>query len=183
MNNHGQFLHSRRRLLSGAAVAIGGMNLGIRAWPWPDAGSEVSHTAEAIHQEPVFKASRKHVYDALTISEQFQKVIDISGAVQAMSLGTKAAEISREAGGPFVLFGGYISGRQIELVPNQRIVQAWRVGSWNEGIFSIARFELVEQGDATKLVFDHTGFPIGDGQHLAEGWARNYWQPLAKFLA
>jgi len=67
-------------------------------------------------------------------------------------------------------------------VTNERIVQAWRAGSWDPGIYSIARFELVEQGSGTKIVFDHTGFPKGDGEHLAGGWKMNYWEPLEKFL-
>jgi Activator of Hsp90 ATPase homolog 1-like protein len=56
------------------------------------------------------------------------------------------------------------------------------VGSWEPGIYSIARFELVEQGSGTKIVFDHTGFPKGKAEHLAEGWKINYWEPLEKVL-
>lgn len=65
-------------------------------------------------------------------------------------------------------------GRQIELVPNERIVQAWRVVGWDPGVYSIAKFALVEQGPATKLVFDRTGFPNGRAEHLAAGWTANY---------
>jgi activator of HSP90 ATPase len=68
-------------------------------------------------------------------------------------------------------------------VSNERIVQAWRAGSWSPGIYSIARFELTEQGTGTKIVFDHTGFPQGTAEHLAEGWKVNYWEPLEKYLA
>ncbi len=103
--------------------------------------------------------------------------------MQSMHLGDKPAEISREAGGPFALFGGYITGRQVELVPDERIVQAWRAGSWPVGIYSIARFELVEEGSGTKIVFDHTGFPKGDAEELALGWKAHYWEPLGKLLA
>lgn len=92
------------------------------------------------------------------------------------------AVISNEPGGAFSLFGDYIAGRQVELVTNQRIVQAWRAGSWAPGIYSIARFELAEQDSATKLVFDHTGFPAGTADHQAAGWYANYWEPLEKFL-
>jgi activator of HSP90 ATPase len=80
-------------------------------------------------------------------------------------------------------FGGYITGRHIELAPNERIVQAWRAGGWEPGKYSIARFELREQGEQTKIVFDHTGFPNGDAEHLLEGWNTNYWEPLRKYLA
>jgi activator of HSP90 ATPase len=95
----------------------------------------------------------------------------------------KPVEVSAEAGGAFSAFGGHITGRQIELIPNERIVQAWRPASWGPGQYSIARFELTEQGSGTKLVFDHTGFPQGQAQHLAEGWKSNYWEPLEKYFA
>jgi len=139
---------------------------------------EISRTGESIHQEVVFKASRKRVYEALTDAEQFTKVVRLSKAP-----GGPAAVISKEAGGTFSAFGGYITGRHIELAPNERIVQAWRAGGWEAGKYSIARFELKEQGEQTKLVFDHTGFPNGDAEHLLEGWNSNYWEPLRKYLA
>jgi hypothetical protein len=47
----------------------------------------------------------------------------------------------------------------------------------------MAKFVLVEQGSGTKLVFDHTGFPKGDAEHLAAGWKAHYWETLEKFLA
>jgi len=78
---------------------------------------------------------------------------------------------------------GKLTGLQIELVPNERIVQVWRAGGWDPGEYSIAKFQLVEQGSGTKLAFDHTGFPKGAGEHLAAGWRMNYWEPLEKFLA
>ena len=68
-------------------------------------------------------------------------------------------------------------------MPNERIVQVWRAGSWDPGSYSIARFVLVESGGGTKIVFDHTGFPKGQAEHLAEGWRTNYWEPLTKVLA
>ena len=94
----------------------------------------------------------------------------------------RPAEINREVGGAFSLFGGHIVGRTVELVPNQRIVQAWRVVTWPEGVYSIVKFELKAQGSGTHLVFDHTGFPEGLHDHLAEGWESNYWALLKKYL-
>ena len=147
-------------------------------------GEEISHTAEAIHQEVVFKASTKRVYEVLTDAKQFERVVQLSAAVQSKMVPPgKPAEISRQAGGAFSLFGGYVTGRHIELVPNVRIVQAWHAGSWDPGVYSIARFEIKEEGSGSKLVFDHTGFPGAQGQHLLEGWNGNYWEPMKKVLA
>jgi len=173
---------TRRQAIVGAAMAFGGLALGpIKTWA--GAEDEISHTAESIHQETSFKASRKRLYEALTDAKQFDKVIQLSGVVQAMHLGDKPAEITREVGGAFALFGGYITGRNVELVPNERIVQAWRTGGWPPGVYSIAKFELVEQGTGTKIVFDHTGFPRGEAESLASGWKAHYWEPLEKLLA
>jgi activator of HSP90 ATPase len=181
-NNHA-FAPTRRQTMAGIAATLGGLALGpVHAWAGIDDG--ISQACAAIHQEVVFKASRKRVYEALTDASQFNKVIQLSAAVKSGApLGGKPTEISRELGGAFTLFGGYILGRQIELVPNERIVQAWRTASWKPGIYSIARFELAGEGPDTKLLFDHTGFPEGQAQHLATGWKINYWEPLARYLA
>ncbi len=173
---------TRRQSLKWVAFALGGIAVGsTAAWASPDNG--VLHNAETIHQEPTFAASPSRIYQALTDSKQFQKVQLLSGAMKESDLMAKPAEISRVVGGPLLLFGGYITGRQIELVPGKRIVQVWRVGNWPSGVYSIVRFELTQNGGGTKLIFDHTGFPAGDGDHLASGWKEHYWEPLNKYLS
>jgi activator of HSP90 ATPase len=124
----------------------------------------------AIHQELEFNASPTQVYEALLDSKQFAK---FSG---------RPAEINREVGGAFSLFKGHIIGRNLELIPNERIVQAWRVVTWPEGAYSIVRFELGPRGSGTHLVFDHIGFPEGLHDHLAAGWEENYWSLLKKYF-
>jgi activator of HSP90 ATPase len=125
-----------------------------------------------IHQEIIFKASPKQVYDALIDPNQFKTVT-----------GGAPTEINAESGGAFSLFGGMITGMNIELIANERIVQAWRAANWNEGKYSIAKFEIKEQGENTLVIFDHVGFPEGQAEHLAGGWKDNYWVPLEKYLA
>jgi len=149
-----------------------------------DAKSGLSRNAEAIHQEVFFKATCKRVFEALVDTAQFDRVTKLSAAMSAgPPPGAKPTQISAAVGGTFLLFGGQISGRQVELVTHSRIVQAWRVANWDPGDYSIAHFELREKDSGTQLIFDHRGFPNAAGQHLAEGWYGNYWEPLAKFLA
>lgn len=126
----------------------------------------------AIHQEIIFQASPKRIYEALIDAEQFSKVT-----------GGAPTDISPIEGGSFSCFGGMIAGRNVELVTDQRIVQAWRAASWEEGVYSIVKFELKEQGSETRLIFDHTGFPEGQASHLESGWNENYWKMLEKYLA
>jgi activator of HSP90 ATPase len=173
---------TRRQATTSVAIALGGLALGsTKAWAETEDG--ISRTAESIHQEPAFTASRKRIYDALTDAKQFDKIIQLSGVMQAMHLPDKPADISGEVGGAFALFGGYITGRHVELVPNERIVQAWRTGGWAPGVYSIARFEFVEQGSGAKIIFDHTGFSQREAEVLASGWEAHYWESLEKLLA
>jgi activator of HSP90 ATPase len=149
-----------------------------------EAAEEISRTAESVHQEIHFKAPPGRLYAALTDAKQFQKVVLLSDAVKTgMVKSAQPAEISAAAGGAFAVFGGYITGRQIELVPNVRIVQAWRSGSWEAGKYSIASFALAIQDGGTLLTFDHSGFPQGEADHLAQAWKANYWLPLEQVLS
>ena len=43
------------------------------------------------------------------------------------------AKIDAKVGGAFSIFGGNVTGVIKDLVPHQRIVQAWRFSSWDEG--------------------------------------------------
>jgi uncharacterized protein YndB with AHSA1/START domain len=123
-----------------------------------------------IHHELDISASPERVYNALLNSIQFAEA---TGA---------PATIEREVGDAFSCFNGMITGRHVELVPGQRIVQAWRVGTWEPGVYSIVRFELTPSGSGTRLIFDHTGFPPEHFEHLDSGWRKMYWDNLQNYL-
>jgi activator of HSP90 ATPase len=165
---------SRRRIIVGGGIGFTSLWIGSGAAltasmpaakpPAPD------DTATSIHQEIDLKGSPQRVYDALLDSKQFSAFTGVP------------AEIHSEAGGAFSCFGGVIRGRNVELVPGHRIVQAWRSGGWPEGSYSIVKFELNQQGSGTRLVMDHRGFPDGQREHLEAGWKEHYWEPLATYL-
>jgi len=159
--------YSRRKMMTGS---IGGA-LGMAA-AQAEEGSKAVVAAKAIHQEEDFGASPKRIYEALLNAAQFK----------AFS-GGRAAEIDRAVGGAFSVFNGHIVGRNLDLAPGRRIVQAWRVATWPEGSYSIAKFELQAQGPGCKIIFDHLGFPAELAEHLASGWQENYWIPLKKYLS
>src|SRR5262245_45405020 len=62
---------SRRQLVARAVAFAGCAARPIGVWASAEHG--ISHTAESIHQEPVFQASRKRVYQALTEARQFDR--------------------------------------------------------------------------------------------------------------
>lgn len=132
--------------------------------------------SKAIHHEIEFKANPQRVYEALLDTKQFSA---FTGA---------PAQIDPQAGGKFSCFGGMITGRNVELIPNERIVQAWRVKVWPEGMYSIVLFELQPTGSGTRLIMTHDGFPDSMRAHLNDempdgGWHRQYWEPLQKYLS
>jgi activator of HSP90 ATPase len=123
-----------------------------------------------IHQEVDFNTTPARIYEVLLDAKQF-------------SAFTKdTAEIQPQPGGAFKLFGGVIEGRNIELAPNQRIVQAWRPKYWPAGVYSLVKFELVARDSGTRIILDHTGFTEAQWQGLNEGWPMRYWDPLHKYL-
>jgi activator of HSP90 ATPase len=130
-----------------------------------------------IHQEADFKVGPEKLYQTLLDSKQFSEMTAKSGGFAGMS-----AKIDGTVGGLFSVFDGHIFGRIIELVPNQRIVEVWRVVDWPAGVYSVARFEFIPKGSGTHLVFDHTGFPEGLKEHLAMGWQQHYWDALTLYL-
>jgi activator of HSP90 ATPase len=144
----------------------------------------LSHGSEAIHQELLLNASPQRVYGALTNGKSFDAITRLSdGDALLKASGAKPTTINSEVGGTFTLFGGYVTGRNLEMLPDERLVQAWRAGSWKPGAFSIAAFSFVKEGAKTKLLFDHRGFPDGEGASLAQGWHTHYWGPLTTFLS
>src|SRR5258706_5209795 len=123
----------------------------------------------SIHHEVVLPASPERVYEVFTDGEKFTAVT-----------GGRVAEIGSGEGAAFSLFGGPIHGRHVELVPGQRVVQAWRTKMWPPGKYSLVTFTLTAEGSGTKLAIDHDAYPADQHDHLSSGWVQNYVEPFAK---
>jgi activator of HSP90 ATPase len=172
-----ELLPTRRRMLAGIGVTVGAMTAGpitlgqTQALPSQELPSTAANQGRtSLHQEVAFKANPQRLCDLLLDSKLF-------AAFTGMP-----AEIDRKPGGAFKTFGGLVEGRNVEILPGQRIVQAWRPANWDPGIYSIVRFELKPQGAETIVVLDHTGFPEGKYDSLNSGWPLRYWDPLRKYL-
>jgi uncharacterized protein YndB with AHSA1/START domain len=129
-----------------------------------------------IHQEALIAAPPRRVFELLTDGRQFSAATGMP------------AEITAREGDSFSVFGGRVEGRQIELVPGQRVVQAWRFGTahpsaWEPGVYSTVRFALEPAGDGTRLVIDHAGIPAEWIEHISQGYPTFYQDPIAKFFA
>ncbi|MBI4426141.1 MAG: SRPBCC domain-containing protein [Candidatus Kerfeldbacteria bacterium] len=104
------------------------------------------------------------------------------------------ASISQKVGGAFSTFDGWASGKNVELVPDQKIVQTWRAddprqergpakgGGWPPGHYSTLTIKLLKAPKGTKLLFTQTDVPSQHAKSIARGWKDYYWNPLRELL-
>jgi activator of HSP90 ATPase len=126
--------------------------------------------SKPILQTVTFPVSPHEVYEALMDSK---KHAAITGG---------AAEISREIGGSFSAYDGYITGQNLELIPDRKIVQSWRAVDWEQDVFSTITFELTAVPEGTRLDFSHRDVPDGTEEEFTQGWIDNYWEPMKVFF-
>ncbi|NNE82442.1 MAG: hypothetical protein HKN28_00575 [Alphaproteobacteria bacterium] len=124
----------------------------------------------SIHQEVTINAKPADVYQAF-----------MDEARHSAITGGKSS-ISNEIGGRADMHDGQIMAQNIELTPNQKIVQAWRVTTWEDGLYTLLRIGLAPDGDGTRITLDQTGCPEDMTEHLAGGWEARYWQPMKAYF-
>jgi activator of HSP90 ATPase len=122
--------------------------------------------SRTIRQTATFKATPHQVYDALMDS---QRHTEFTG---------DAARISREVGGEIMAYGGYITGQNVELIPDKKIVQTWRASAWPAGQESQVVFVLAPVPSGTRLQFTHRGVPDDQYESIKQGWIDYYWTPM-----
>jgi activator of HSP90 ATPase len=123
-----------------------------------------------IRQSVTFGASPHEVYEVLMDSRKHAK---IAGA---------GAKISRKIGGKFTAHDGYISGANLELVPDRKIVQSWHAIDWPADHISRVVFRLSRVKGGTRLTFSHVGVPDNEYASIKQGWIDNYWEPMKRML-
>jgi len=96
--------------------------------------------------------------------------------------GTNSKVTSRK-GGKFSAWNDYITGRNLELEPNKRILQAWRSTDFSESAED-SRLELIfkKEGKSTKLTLIHNNIPEGQADSYKKGWKDFYFIPMKKYF-
>jgi uncharacterized protein YndB with AHSA1/START domain len=94
------------------------------------------------------------------------------------------ARMSDKIGAVFSAWDDYISGRNLELVPGERIVQAWRTSKFTgENEDSIVTITLEEADDGTLLTLVHSNVPDEQRNHEEGRWESNYFAPMRAYFA
>lgn len=94
------------------------------------------------------------------------------------------ARQSDQVGAAVSAWDDYITGRNLELVPGERIVQSWRTTHFtDEHEDSIITITLDEVADATLLTLVHSNVPDGQTSYERGGWQEHYFEPMREYFA
>lgn len=94
-----------------------------------------------------------------------------------------AAQMSEQIGAEVSAWDGYIRGRNLELVPGERIVQSWRTSEFaDEHGDSVITILLQEADEGTLLTLEHSNVPDEQRSYEETGWQENYFEPMVAYF-
>lgn len=125
---------------------------------------------KTIQQTVTFKAGRHEVYELLMDAKKHS------------ALTGSDVKISQKVGDKFTVYDGEIEGINLELVPDEKIVQSWRYSDWTEGHYSRATFSLEDVKGGTRLIFTQEDVPDEYYEDIKQGWREYYWNPMKEML-
>lgn len=119
----------------------------------------------------VIPAPAKDIYDAW-----------LNGREHAAMNGGGPATGSAKVGGKFTAWDGYISGRNLALVPGKRIVQAWRTTEFaKDDPDSQIELTFKKSARGTRVTLTHSNVPDGHDSYRT-GWKSHYFAPMKKYF-
>lgn len=125
---------------------------------------------KVIRQKVLLDADPDFVYEAY-----------VNPAKHAQFTGSPATG-KPKVGGEFTAWGGYISGKYVELVKGKKIVQEWSTTGWPAGAPpSLLEISLRKVGKKTELTMVHSRVPAEQTESYRKGWFESYWDPLKEY--
>jgi len=122
---------------------------------------------ESISVSDIIPATPQTIYDAY---------LDSAGHT---ALTGSPAKVEAKVGGKFSAWDGYIWGTTLEMQPHRRIVQAWRTSEFPPDAADSRLEMLLESAPGgTKVTFNHSDIPAGQGEDYRQGWIEFYFEPM-----
>lgn len=116
-------------------------------------------------------ASAETIYNAWLDSEEHERMTDGAYALASPLVGAEHKA-----------HGDYIWGKNLELVPNKKIIQTWRsTGFLESDPDSILEVELIEKGKLTEIILTHSNVPIQESA-VETGWEDYYFEPMKQYF-
>ena len=92
------------------------------------------------------------------------------------------AQVKPQVGAEFSAWDGYIFGKNLELQPGKRILQAWRTSEFEDNDPDSLLEVLLEPVDGgTRVTLHHSELPADSDQYL-KGWIDYYFTPMKAFF-
>ena len=126
----------------------------------------------SIEQEIIIKSTPHEIYEVFMDTKKHSMFTE------------SKAKVSREVGGSFSIFEGALSGKNVELIQDKKIVQTWRSEgeNWPKGYYSTITLVLEPVDNGTLIKFTHIDIPEGAYESVKEGWSKYYWEPLKEMF-
>ena len=94
------------------------------------------------------------------------------------------ALMSDEIGAEVSAHDGYITGRNLELVPGERIVQSWRTADFaDEHGDSVIAVTLEDADGGALLTLLHSNVPDEQTSYERGGWQEYYFEPMKRYFS
>lgn len=127
------------------------------------------------------KAIQQSVRFAATPEELFEMYVD--SKKHSAATGSRA-RVSRKAGAAFTAWNGKLRGKNLMIVPNRLVMQAWRSAHWpasDPDSMLLLAFKDAPGGGEVDLL--HVNVPAHDLAGVTKGWKKYYWEPWKKYIA
>jgi activator of HSP90 ATPase len=90
------------------------------------------------------------------------------------------AEMSTDPESEFSLWEGDITGKNLEFIPDKKIVQEWYFGDQPEK--SIVTISVFPDKGNSSVTVEHTNIPDDEYDNIAEGWREFYIGAIISFF-
>eukprot|EP00871_Galdieria_phlegrea_P001915 jgi/Galph1/2724/GphlegSOOS_G1423.1 len=140
--------------------------------PYTEAAGKVDKSTgvsvKKLDLRDVFRASPKDLFDCFVIAAKIQAYT------------RQSAQITPRVNEPFSLLNGQISGKILEIQPEKRLVQEWRMKDWPVNHYSRVTliFEAKESEGLTNLHLIQESVPEEFAEQTEQGWKQHIFLPI-----
>jgi activator of HSP90 ATPase len=93
-----------------------------------------------------------------------------------------SAECKPEENTSFSTWDGYISGKNLKLIPNQKIIQSWRTTEFSpDDADSLVEIDLQTLTQGCRFTIKHSKIPGGQPDY-EQGWIEYYITPMSEYF-
>ena len=138
---------------------------------------------KTIKQQVHINAKPQEVYETYVDAKKHAELTgaNVKFETPLLSAG-QSFEGRAKVGGKFDIWGGELTGENVEFVEGKKIVQKWRANDWPEGHYSDLTITFEPEGGGTRTVLVQENVPEDKFDEIDDGWHQYYWEPMNKYF-